>query len=411
MKKFNILISAYACNPYKGSEPSVGWGFVTRISKRHDVTALVASTNKKDIQSFYKKHKKNKKLKFIYIEHKRFTFIEKIWAPSYYWGYKKWQKDAFILSKKLTREKKFDMCHQLNMIGFREPGYLWKLNIPFFWGPIGGLTFYSSKFLFNLGIYNFFYSLGYNFLNYLDIKFLKRPKLAFQKANKFIFAANTETQLQIKKYFNHRSILLLPVATENQKKHIIVKKKENVFNIFWGGLHIPRKALNIAIDALSLLPKEIKWKLHITGSGKLTNVWKKYANQKAIGDNCVFYGYVKRENIYKIMIKCDVHLFTSIKEDSPAIIMETTSFGVPTICFDLYGAKDLVNKKTGIKISPSSDHNINALNFKNAVLRLIKSNRERRTLSKNCLKFTKKNIWDERFIKLDKYYQKINAKY
>lgn len=111
------------------------------------------------------------------------------------------------------------------------------------------------------------------------------------------------------------------------------------------------------------------------------------------------------------MKKCDVHLFTSIKEDSPAIIMETTSFGVPTICFDLYGAKDLVNKNTGIKISPSSDHNINALNFKNAVLRLIKSNKERRSLSKNCLKFAKKNIWDERFIKLDKYYQKINPKY
>ena len=32
------------------------------------------------------------------------------------------------------------MLHQLNMIGFREPGYLWKLSketdIPFVWGPV-----------------------------------------------------------------------------------------------------------------------------------------------------------------------------------------------------------------------------------------------------------------------------------
>jgi hypothetical protein len=26
----------------------------------------------------------------------------------------------------------------LNMIGYREPGYLWKLNVPFVWGPMGG---------------------------------------------------------------------------------------------------------------------------------------------------------------------------------------------------------------------------------------------------------------------------------
>ena len=181
MKKLNILISAYACNPYLGSENQVGWNVVSRVSQKHNVTVIVSSTNKKDIKSFFKKNYKNKKIKFFFIDHDRFSLIEKIWAPSYYWSYKIWQKKAFIIARKLHNVKNFDLCHQLNMIGFREPGYLWKLNIPFIWGPIGGLTYYSSKLIFSFGLYNFFYSLGYNFLNYLDIKFSVRPRLAFKK--------------------------------------------------------------------------------------------------------------------------------------------------------------------------------------------------------------------------------------
>ena len=33
-RRLKILISAYACNPYKGSEEGVGWGWVTAIARR-----------------------------------------------------------------------------------------------------------------------------------------------------------------------------------------------------------------------------------------------------------------------------------------------------------------------------------------------------------------------------------------
>ena len=36
--KLNILISAYACNPYLGSESQVGWNFTSRMSKKHKIT-------------------------------------------------------------------------------------------------------------------------------------------------------------------------------------------------------------------------------------------------------------------------------------------------------------------------------------------------------------------------------------
>ena len=74
---------------------------------------------------------KNPKLKFIFIKHNRFSLMEKFWPPSLYWTYAKWQKKAFKIVEQLNKKEKIDLCHQLNMIGIREPGYLWRLNIPF----------------------------------------------------------------------------------------------------------------------------------------------------------------------------------------------------------------------------------------------------------------------------------------
>ena len=34
--------------------------------------------------------------------------------------------------------KHFDLIHYVGMIGYREPGYLWKLGLPYVWGPVGG---------------------------------------------------------------------------------------------------------------------------------------------------------------------------------------------------------------------------------------------------------------------------------
>ena len=37
MKKLNVLLSAYACVPGRGSEPGVGWNFALTTSKYHNV--------------------------------------------------------------------------------------------------------------------------------------------------------------------------------------------------------------------------------------------------------------------------------------------------------------------------------------------------------------------------------------
>ena len=50
-----LLLSAYACEPSKGSEPGVGWNWAQALFRRgYDVHVITRSNNRRDIESAYK---------------------------------------------------------------------------------------------------------------------------------------------------------------------------------------------------------------------------------------------------------------------------------------------------------------------------------------------------------------------
>ena len=113
------------------------------------------------------------------------------------------------------------------MIGIREPGYLWKINIPFIYGPVGGLTYYPKEFILNSGIYVFIYSLAYNIIRFIDLNFKSRTKFALKKAKKNVLASNSDTQNLLVKYFKVKSKLFLPVAADHKIQKLRNKKQKN----------------------------------------------------------------------------------------------------------------------------------------------------------------------------------------
>ena len=44
-KRLKIFISAYACEPEKGSEPGIGWNVVNELAKYHEVHVLTRANN------------------------------------------------------------------------------------------------------------------------------------------------------------------------------------------------------------------------------------------------------------------------------------------------------------------------------------------------------------------------------
>lgn len=89
----------------------------------------------------------------------------------FYKHYRDWQWKTYLMAKEIIQQHSIDIVHQLNMIGFREPGYLWKIeNKPFVWGPIGGLKQFPDAYLQNTGLKMRLFNKLKNRINIFQVK-------------------------------------------------------------------------------------------------------------------------------------------------------------------------------------------------------------------------------------------------
>lgn len=217
-----ICASVYACSPYRGSEPGEGWNYLMAIAENNEVWAIVEKEKwKKDIERKIKNEHIDlfDNIHFIYLKKPRARWLRKIWPPSYYWFYRIWQLKAYRKACELDEEINFDVFHQLNMVTFREPGYLWRFNRRFIWGPIGGLGYTNWRLLPLMGFVGVLDFCARNLINWCQAHFLIRPRLAARCAASTggLIVATRENQREVKKLWGVDSTLLCEIGVEDEE--------------------------------------------------------------------------------------------------------------------------------------------------------------------------------------------------
>ena len=406
-KKIKILVSAYACAPHKGSEPGMGWGFVMGLANFHQLHVIVEKKKwEQPINDFLNQNPKlNDSVTFYFIDKKRNKLLRKIWPPSYYWYYKKWQKDAFKLAKQLDQKENFDLIHQLNMVGYREPGYLWKINKPFVWGPIGGLENSPWRFLPSLGLKGFIFYLSRNIINLWQRYFLSRPKKAVNRSNVTLISATSNTSKIAKLIWDKDSHVICEVGSQNkQKKDIKMRLESEPLKIVWSGLHISRKNLPLLLKALTKV--NFKFELHILGDGELNVSWKKIAHKLNISDNCIWHGWLDKTMVDEVCNNAHVFCITSVSDLTSTVTVEALSFGLPIICLDHCGFSHVVNKSCGIKINISTPKKA-IIDFSRALEKIYTDENLRQRLSHGSLERAKDFSWGSKINRLNKIYNDL----
>ena len=63
-----VLLSAYAVNPYHGSEDGMGWNFIMQIARFNKVIAVTRENTRKDIERYMNEHTSNcyGNIQFVY---------------------------------------------------------------------------------------------------------------------------------------------------------------------------------------------------------------------------------------------------------------------------------------------------------------------------------------------------------
>src|SRR5215213_4258487 len=187
-----VLLSACSFCPNWGSEPGVGWRRATEIARYCDVWVLTKKDGMEPrIAGYIEEHGPIPNLEFVYVPRQPWELtVAQNW-PLKHIAYRRWLRRAYRVAERLHAEISFDIAHHVTFNGFREPSYLYKLGIPFVWGPVGGAQNYPWRFLRGAGRAGAALEATRSILNVVQLHTSQRVRAAGRSAAA-IFAANPE---------------------------------------------------------------------------------------------------------------------------------------------------------------------------------------------------------------------------
>ena len=408
--KKKILVCAYACSPVQGSEPGMGWSFVTELAKKYDVWVITEEEKfRADIESQLRdKPSAANSVRFHYVRKVRARHLRKLWPPSYYWFYRHWHKKAYKLARQLHDEVGFDIVHQLNMVGFREPGYMWKLPLPFVWGPVGGMMQLPWKYFGMLGWHGMLFYGGRNLINAIQQRYCRRCRLAGVKAGSGLMAATSEMREKMRKFWGCESVLLSEIGREDSEKISVGFSRDagEPLRIAWSGVHVPRKGLPLLLAALGEVERKELFKLDVLGSGSESAKWRSFADSKQLTSIVEWHGWVDRADSVEVIRRSHVLVITSLLDLTSTVTLEALSMGVPVICLDHCGMGEVVTDRCGIKL-PVSNPTQTILDLSCALMTLHADEALRQRLSEGAVERAAQFSWPIKSGVLEKVYSSV----
>ncbi len=404
-----ILILAAACNPYKGSDFKVGWGRVQETAKYFDTWVICGAWDREDISRYHEEHGEHPFLHFCFVEEQWFERLLKRRRPLFYTNflpYHLWHRRAYKVAASLQEKLRFDLTHQVTLIGYREPGYLWKLAAPFIWGPVGGTQNYPWRFLISAGFPGAVLEGCRSVVNWLQLRLSPRVRRAARKAACFL-AANSQVKRDFERVHGIKATVLLETGlSEVTPAKALNLKPHRPLRLLWSGDFKHHKALHLLLWALSRLPRDMPYELRILGKGPLKVRWQQLSRRLGVEDRCRWLGWLTLEEAMAHYEWANVLVFTSLRDTSGNVVLEALSYGVPVICLDHQGVGDIVTSECGVKIPVTTPERVIA-GLEEAINALAADKERLHTLARGALARAHYYLWSRNGAEMAAMYRAV----
>lgn len=345
-----VLVSAYACEPEKGSEPGVGWNWVCQAARFHDVWVITRAKNRSVIEAaFHGQPMPN--VHWVYYAPPRWA---RLWRKEqrghdYYYL---WQLGAYLISRALHRQVRFDLVHHVTFVNYWMPSFLALLPVPFLWGPVGGgesaPRAFRRSFSLRGKVYEILRDLA-RCMGQLD----PFVRLTARRARVGI-ATTEETAVRLRGLGCRRVMVLsqagLPREEIAQLGGFAVRQC-NPFRLVSVGDLLHLKGFELGLRAFARFqdrfPATEYW---IIGDGPERKRLENLAQSLGLASMVRFWGTIPRSEVLEKLADCDVLVHPSLHDSGGWVCLEAMAAGRPVICLDLGGPALEVAEETGIKI-------------------------------------------------------------
>jgi glycosyltransferase involved in cell wall biosynthesis len=228
-----------------------------------------------------------------------------------YLHYLVWQHLAYKKAKSLMPTEKFDLIHHVTYGSIHMGSELWKLNLPFVYGPMGGGQLAPANFK------KYFYRWWRSEVirKWIGKILLMLPNTRGAIKNAAIILTNNEETYELVQRYKPKSVIYFTDSTlpDSFFPESLPDKDYNncELRIFWIGRIFARKGLVVVLEALSKV--KIPFKLTIVGHGPLSDYIPDWIKQFGLEGKIDYKGKLPWEKVKESYMENDVFMFTNEK--------------------------------------------------------------------------------------------------
>ena len=353
-----VLLSAYACEPEKGSEPAVGWNWVRQIARFHEVWVITRANNQEPIE---------KALASSPLPNAHWVYFDlpcrmRFWKkgerglhPYYYL----WQLGACFVARKLHRMVGFDLVHHVTFVNYWMPSFLVLLPIPFVWGPVGGGESAPRAFWRSFSFRGKVFELLRDLARRLG-EFDPFVRLSARRATPGL-ATTYQTKERLRALGSRSASVFSQVGLPEEdicKLGAIPFRQSAPFRLISMGNLLHWKGFELGLRAFGLFSQQFPTSEYwVVGDGPERKRLERVARRLGIGERVTFWGALPRSEAMEKLSESDVLVHPSLHDSGGWVCLEAMAAGRPVICLDLGGPALQVTEDVGIKvpaISPGS---------------------------------------------------------
>ena len=351
-KKLKVLISAYACEPNKGSEPEVGWQWSMQMAWHHDVTVLTRTNNRPGIERELALLRGTRPLpEFVYHDEGPFRLWLKKRFKVVRLYYVLWQLSAWKVVERLQGEAPFDLLHHVTFAGFRYQTAIWNHGVPTVWGPVGGIESIPLRLLPWKHPSSLIPEVLRNLNNFIQAApFHVLPKRAQTTT---VTLVSTEEMEQTFLHLGLEAQLMPTIGLHiSPMAPRPPRSPDEPLRILFVGNLITLKGIDLAIQALKESGSKARFTL--VGEGSYGAAAKRLVEKLGLAGQVDFRGRLTRPETLKVYPEYDLFLFPSLHDTGGYAIIEAMACGLPVICLDCGGPRVAVKDGAGIRIPMGS---------------------------------------------------------
>jgi glycosyltransferase involved in cell wall biosynthesis len=348
-----ILLSAYACAPFVGSEPGIGWGVALELAKRHSVWVLTRANNRPDHERAFNQGPRPTGLHFIYYDLPRWASFWKKGARHWRLYYWLWQLGSVRTVRRLVRSEDIDLCQHVTIGMDFMPSGLALINRPFLWGPVGSENIHPDI---------------HRSLPFGDrmrewrrilLRFLARhfdPFVWLTRARADVILCFTSAESRARSSYLHSAHKVVPVVQTgleigNSRPQLGPADPARPFTVVFAGRLVHWKGAQLAAEAFALFASTVMdARLVVVGEGPLNAAMEQTLRTAGVEGRVEFTGTVPPAVLTERLRTGHVFLYPAFRHGLATVCLQAMASGLPVVCLQDGPIGEAVGSDCGVAV-------------------------------------------------------------